>query len=132
MLSGFFSRKSAAPAAPTIPGLSASEQALAAKLIDLGQAHLFESWATNAPADEDKARFFAQLEQLDGSYPGGLGAYVGSARQLLADSKAGVNPLDGWTPAVPVGETVAFGRLLRRPRPHFEPAPDAPFLVHSQ
>ena len=29
-----------------------------------------------------------------------------NGRQLLADSKAGVNPLDGWTPEVPVGETV--------------------------
>ena len=32
-----------------------------------------------------------------------------NGRKLLADSKAGVNPLEGWTPEVPVGETVTFG-----------------------
>jgi hypothetical protein len=41
-------------------------------------------------------------------YPGGLKAYVHNGRQLLADSKAGVNPLEGWTPEVPVGETLQF------------------------
>eukprot|EP00965_Chrysotila_dentata_P239364 6203058-Pleurochrysis_carterae.AAC.3 len=50
------------------------------------------------------------VEQLETSYPGGLKAYVGNAKQLLADSKAGVNPLEGWTPSVPTGETLGYGR----------------------
>lgn len=32
-----------------------------------------------------------------------------NGRQLLAESKAGVNPLEGWTPELPVGETLTFG-----------------------
>ena len=44
-----------------------------------------------------------QLVHLDKSYPGGLLRYVANARSLLADSKAGTNPLDGYVPKVPEG-----------------------------
>ena len=42
----------------------------------------------------------ASLDQaLSGT--GGLASYVTRARGLLADSKNGVNPYDGYTPSVP-------------------------------
>ena len=75
----------------------------------LNQEHLFEGWPQPCPAG-DRKRFFKQLGQLNASYPGGVAAYVESARKLLADSKAGVNPLDGWIPTVPTGESLEFGR----------------------
>ena len=36
------------------------------------------------------------------AYPGGIEAYVQNARRLLAASAAGANPLEGWTPSVPL------------------------------
>jgi UDP-sugar pyrophosphorylase len=36
-------------------------------------------------------------------------AYIHNARRLLADSKAGKNPFDGYTPSVPTGERLTFG-----------------------
>jgi len=40
------------------------------------------------------------VEKLNDNYPGGLVAYIHNARKLLADSKAGRNPFDGYTPSV--------------------------------
>ena len=37
--------------------------------------------------------------QLDASYPGGIRQYITNARKLLAESKAGFNPLEGWVPS---------------------------------
>ena len=77
-------------------------------LEELGQGHLLKGWPVDhTPADEE--RFFAQVAQLDTSYPGGLRAYVKNARRLLADSKSGVNPLEGWSPSVPTGTSLDFG-----------------------
>ena len=42
------------------------------------------------------------------SLPGGLKQYVENARKLLAESKAGVNPLEGWSPAVPDGAWLPY------------------------
>jgi hypothetical protein len=39
---------------------------------------------------------------LNANYPGGLMAYIHNARRLLADSKAGKNPFDGYTPSVSI------------------------------
>jgi len=78
------------------------------RLTDLGQAHLFSDWAADTPA-EDELRFFQQVEKLDASYPGGLSSYVENARRLLAESKAGFNPLEGWEPSIPTGTTLSFG-----------------------
>nr|GEU63393.1 UDP-sugar pyrophosphorylase [Tanacetum cinerariifolium] len=39
----------------------------------------------------------------------GLTSYVKTAKELLADSKAGRNPFDGFTPSVPSGEVLTFG-----------------------
>eukprot|EP00357_Protocruzia_adherens_P032447 CAMPEP_0115010868 /NCGR_PEP_ID=MMETSP0216-20121206/23605_1 /TAXON_ID=223996 /ORGANISM="Protocruzia adherens, Strain Boccale" /LENGTH=578 /DNA_ID=CAMNT_0002379231 /DNA_START=194 /DNA_END=1930 /DNA_ORIENTATION=+ len=50
-----------------------------------------------------------QLNQLNGTYPGGLLKYLTNARQLLADSKNNVNPFADYTLDVPTGESVEFG-----------------------
>ncbi|KAG2665873.1 hypothetical protein I3760_15G029200 [Carya illinoinensis] len=50
-----------------------------------------------------------QVARLNSSYPGGLELYIKTARELLADSKAGKNPFDGFTPSVPKGEVLTFG-----------------------
>ena len=73
----------------------------------IGQGHLASAWPADA-SDTDKARFFAQVAQLESSYPGGLAAYVANGRKLLADSKSGVNPLEGWSPTVPTGTSLKF------------------------
>ncbi|KAL3919700.1 MAG: hypothetical protein SGPRY_005536 [Prymnesium sp.] len=83
--------------------------AVASLLVELGQTHLTDCWPSLPEEHPDKARFYAQLEQLDASYPGGLTAYVTNARKLLADSKAGTNPLEGWIPSVPTGTSLEFG-----------------------
>ena len=87
---------------------SASAKALKEKLEEIGQGHLFEQWPDGS-SDADKERFFKQVQQLEASYPGGLSAYVSNARKLLADSKAEVNPLEGWQPSIPVGTVLKFG-----------------------
>lgn len=78
-------------------------------LLDNGQDHLFRDWPGPGVDDDEKKAFFDQLVLLDSSYPGGLEAYINNARKLLADSKAGNNPFDGFTPSVPTGETLTFG-----------------------
>lgn len=78
-------------------------------LLNNGQDHLFNNWPAPGVDDDEKKAFFDQLVLLDSSYPGGLVAYINNAKRLLADSKAGTNPFDGFTPSVPTGETLAFG-----------------------
>ena len=86
----------------TLPvGLAPAQEALAQKLLDLGQAHLFADWPAAGAQEDEKNAFFSQLEMLDANYPGGLAAYIESARRLLGQSQRGENPLDGWTPSVP-------------------------------
>ncbi|KAE8701789.1 UDP-sugar pyrophosphorylase [Hibiscus syriacus] len=82
---------------------------LAKMLVDLGQSHLFQHWPDPGVEDEQKKAFFAQVSKLNSSYPGGLTSYVKNARELLADSKEGKNPYDGFTPSVPTGEVLSFG-----------------------
>eukprot|EP00966_Prymnesium_polylepis_P246257 5695861-Prymnesium_polylepis.1 len=81
--------------------LTGSAAALAQKLIGLGQEHLFAEWPAAGAQEDEKAAFIAQLEMLDANYPGGLAAYIESARRLLGQSQRGENPLGGWTPSVP-------------------------------
>jgi len=52
-----------------------------------------------------------QLLKLHESYPlkNGLLSYTENARKLLAISKEGKNPLAGWVPSVPQGETLTIG-----------------------
>ena len=73
------------------------------------QAHLFEAWPAPGTDDASKQRLAAQLQGLDGSYPGGLAAYVSRGKALLEASKAGANPYAGYAPAVPSGERLTCG-----------------------
>lgn len=78
------------------------DRELLLKLIELDQAHLFESWDASPTAFvEEKHSFMSQLHRLDQSYPGGLATYITRARDLLLDAQAGRNPLDGWNPQIP-------------------------------
>ena len=109
-----------------VSNLSDEDRALAATLVnELGQAHIFAAWAAAGVDDEKKRAFFVQCRQLDNSYPGGMAAYVLSARKLLGESQRGENPLDGWTPSVPddgvdiAPAAIAARRVgCRRPRSH--------------
>lgn len=89
--------------------LSKEQIELARILLEMGQSHLFQHWAEPGVEDEEKRGFFEQVARLNSSYPGGLASYIKTARELLADSKAGKNPFDGFTPSVPRGETLTFG-----------------------
>ncbi|ONI34576.1 hypothetical protein PRUPE_1G488700 [Prunus persica] len=89
--------------------LTAEQIELAKILLETGQSHLFEHWTEPGVDDEEKKAFFDQVTRLNSSYPGGLASYIKTARELLADSKAGKNPFDGYTPSVPTGETLTFG-----------------------
>lgn len=89
--------------------LSANQIKLAKMLMEEQQEHLFAHWPEPGSEDEKKKCFFDQVEKLDASYPGGLRVYIHNARQLLADSKAGKNPFDGFTPSVPAGEVLSYG-----------------------
>ncbi|XXG40701.1 hypothetical protein AAC387_Pa01g1351 [Persea americana] len=89
--------------------LSAEQIELAKMLLDEGQSHLFAHWSEPGVDDEEKKIFFDQITRLDSSYPGGLASYIRNARNLLADSKTGKNPFDGFKPSVPSGEVLTFG-----------------------
>lgn len=89
--------------------LSPQQVELAKMLIELEQSHMFEQWPEPGVEDDEKRAFFDQIERLNSSYPGGLASYIRTARELLADSKAGKNPFDGFTPSVPSGEVLTFG-----------------------
>lgn len=91
--------------------LSDEERQLGQMLLDLGQRHLFDHWAPPGQDDDKKHAFFRQIKKVHESYPieGGLRAYIERARNLLTQSKEGVNPLEGWTPNVPRGESLDPG-----------------------
>lgn len=89
--------------------LSPDEFELAKMLLDEGQMHLFEQWPEPGVDDDKKRSFFEQVFRLNSSYPTGLSSYIQNARKLLADSKAGKNPYDGFTPSVPSGEVLTLG-----------------------
>lgn len=100
--------------------LTESQQTLAKSLCsaEAKQRHLFERWPTpsktSSPSSEAtnnvKRRMMTQLENMDKTYPsGGLLGYIANAQDLLQKSKDGVNPLDGWSPSVPQGESFQIG-----------------------
>ncbi|KAL7117877.1 hypothetical protein ACP275_03G099900 [Erythranthe tilingii] len=101
---------SAAPNLRNNLSLLSSEQVeLAKMLLEMNQGHLFQHWPEAGVEDDDKRAFFDQIARLNASYPGGLASYIKTARELLADSKAGKNPYEGFTPSVPSGEVLTFG-----------------------
>lgn len=82
--------------------LTPFQQDLLSRLYASGQDHLFKNWGTANP--QHRRLLAQQLESLDREYPdGGLLGYINNAKQLLMNSKNGVNPLDGWKPSVPKG-----------------------------
>ncbi|KAI3967380.1 hypothetical protein MKX01_040706 [Papaver californicum] len=90
--------------------LSPHQIKLGKMLVEIGQTHLFHHWSQpGSDDDQEKISFFDQVNKLDTSYPGGLASYIQNARRLLADSKEGKNPFDGFTPSVPSGEILTFG-----------------------
>ncbi|KAJ0704512.1 putative nucleotidyltransferase [Helianthus annuus] len=89
--------------------LSPQQIELGKMLLELGQGHLFEHWPDPGLDDDDKKALLDQVSVLNSSYPGGLSSYIKTAKELLADSKAGKNPFDGFTPSVPSGEILTFG-----------------------
>ena len=104
-------------AAALPPGLAASfylfspkQQELAKRLcIEADQGHLFDKWDESTHEDRKKA-LMCKLESVDASYPGGgLLGYLSNARTLLDQSSKGVNPLEGWVPSIPVGQSFQLG-----------------------
>ncbi|KAG0492377.1 hypothetical protein HPP92_005775 [Vanilla planifolia] len=89
--------------------LSPDQIELAKMLLQEGQGHLFAHWAEPGVDDDKKKNFFDQVLRLRDHYPGGLTAYIQNARRLLADSRAGKNPFEGFIPSVPSGEDLKFG-----------------------
>lgn len=88
----------------SIKFISDSQFELCCKLCELGQEHLFEPWDAMSPSG--RRRLAEQLETIDKEYPnGGIEGYMKNAKELLKKSREGVNPLEGWVPEVPVGET---------------------------
>ena len=86
--------------------LSAAEMAFATSLAEAGQAHLFEKWPAPGKHDAEKKAMIQQILDSDAKYGGGIVQYIKNARKLLADSKAGVDPFAGYSPTIPMGETL--------------------------
>ncbi len=89
--------------------LSEKEWRLACRLCEIGQDHLFRSWPAPGESDADKRRLLRQAIALDEGYPEGLAAYVGNARRLLAASRLGSNPYEGFLTRVPAGVDLRSG-----------------------
>ncbi len=76
-----------------------NEQEFIEMLKNIDQQHLLDG--LDSVDDETKKAFFDDLRLMDSSYPGGLKQYVANAKILLAESKAGKNPFNGYTPTQP-------------------------------
>jgi len=81
--------------------LTFDEARMAEILLTAGQQHVFADWNVDIEDAAQKRAFFESALALDHSYPGGLRAYLASGKQLLAASRLGQNPLDGWAPSPP-------------------------------
>ena len=108
-------RRSSFPALESSLSLfTPSQQELAKELCELpgstNQSHLFENWSDDSEFDDKKREMMSKLESVDQSYPdGGLVGYLQNAVELLEKSRRGENPLEGWSPSVPQGETFEVG-----------------------
>jgi hypothetical protein len=80
--------------------LSAEELTYAESLVAAGQAHLFAGWPAPGEMDAEKKGLIQQLMESDSLYGGGIPQYVENARVLLAASKSGTNPLEGYSPSL--------------------------------
>jgi UDP-sugar pyrophosphorylase len=89
--------------AKALPVLSESQRQLAVQLCKVNQSHLFQH------DDATKTQqLLTKLQAVDSSHHSGLLGYLSNARALLSDSSKGVNPLEGWVPSVPVGESFSL------------------------
>ena len=91
------------PLAANASILSAEELSFAESMVAAGQSHLFAGWPAPGENDSDKKGLIAQLMESDSLYGGGIPQYVANAKELLAASKAGTNPLEGYRPYLPSG-----------------------------
>ncbi|KAG8496973.1 hypothetical protein CXB51_008200 [Gossypium anomalum] len=101
--------------------LSPDQIELGKMLVEMGQSHLFQQWTDPGVEDDKKKAFFAQVSfsfsiaiefyscEAKFKLSWGLASYIKNARELLAGSKVGKSPYDGFTPSVPTGEILSFG-----------------------
>jgi len=73
-----------------------------------GQRHVYGDWPEAGVDDEGKRMLGEQLADLDGSYPGGLPAYLSKAKTLLQESADGSNPFAEFEASVPEGESLSY------------------------
>jgi len=79
------------------------------ELMYAGQEHLLEGLD-----GQSRLRLFKQVVQLDRAYSGGLERYCYNAKKLLWSAQRGENPLEGYSPSVPVGERLHYADDLFR------------------
>ena len=89
--------------------ISEAEAKLARTLADNGQSHLFTAWNEDTARSGDTKRLMEALSACDAKYPGGLAKYIEKAKRLLGEAKKGANPFKGYSPNVPLGETLKYG-----------------------
>jgi uncharacterized membrane protein (UPF0136 family) len=87
--------------------LSAEEFKFAESMVACGQAHLFSDWPAPGAKDSEKRAMLQGMMESDRLYGGGIEQYVKNAKELLAASKAGTNPLEGYSPSLPVRRPTA-------------------------
>mmetsp|Transcript_16396 Transcript_16396/g.34142 ORF Transcript_16396/g.34142 Transcript_16396/m.34142 type:complete len:727 (+) Transcript_16396:144-2324(+) len=73
-----------------------------------GQRHVYGDWPEAGVDDEGKIALAEQIADLDGSYPGGLPAYLSKAKVLLKESADGTNPFAEFEASVPEGESLSY------------------------
>ena len=95
------------------------DRALVELLEARGQAHVFADWPPAGEATDEKRRLLARLRTLDSNYPGGIGAYIDTARRLLAEAQRG-DAWSGWAPSLP-----SDGAAL-------DPSPSGLFAEHEE
>ena len=93
--------------------LTEGQKMFVLSLNEASQSHLFESW-TESDNVKDQLSLVEQLKRMDdGSKSrGGILGYISNAKKLLAASKAGLNPLEGYVPSVPTyGDRYELGTV---------------------
>ncbi|MCC5850848.1 MAG: UTP--glucose-1-phosphate uridylyltransferase [Verrucomicrobia bacterium] len=88
---------------PALESASFSQkaQALVHELLENQQYHLFDDWDPPGVCEPEKRAFLEQLLQVNANYPGGIAGYTDNARRLLAQSRQGLNPFEGYRPEQP-------------------------------
>lgn len=90
--------------------LTDEEVMLGTTLVGAGQGHLMAHWPPPGLHDDDKRRFLSQIASLEKGYPGGVGAYVSKARELLLRSRHGLSSnKSSFVPEPPSGFSLEAG-----------------------